>query len=38
VGPGDKPDTIERMKQKGWELIVDESGQPDARLIFRKID
>lgn len=38
VGPGDKPETIERMKRQGWELILDESGQPDARLIFRKVD
>jgi hypothetical protein len=38
VGPGDKPETIERMKRQGWELNVDESGQPDARLIFRKIE
>jgi hypothetical protein len=38
VGPGDKPETIERMKRQGWELIVDESGQPDARLIFQKIE
>lgn len=38
VGPGDKPETIERMKRQGWELIFDESGQPDARLIFRKVE
>lgn len=38
VGPGDKPETIERMKRLGWELIVDESGQPDGRLIFRRVD
>lgn len=38
IGPGDKPDTIERMKRQGWELVLDESGQPDARLIFRKVE
>ena len=38
VGPGDKPETIERMKRQGWELILDETGQPDARLIFRQVD
>ncbi|MCA9860210.1 MAG: hypothetical protein KC438_10825 [Thermomicrobiales bacterium] len=38
VGPGDKPETIERMKRQGWELILDETGQPDARLIFQKVD
>jgi hypothetical protein len=38
VGPNDKVDTIDRMKRQGWELIVDESGQPDARLIFRRAD
>ena len=38
IGPGDKPETIERMKRKGWELVLDESGQADARLIFRKIE
>ena len=38
VGPGDKPETIERMKRQGWELMLDESGQPDGRLIFRNVD
>jgi hypothetical protein len=38
VGPGDKPETIERMRRQGWELMLDESGQPDGRLIFRKVD
>jgi hypothetical protein len=38
VGPGDKPETIERMKRQGWELVLDETGQPEARLIFRKVD
>jgi len=38
VGPGDKPETIERMKRQGWELMLDESGQPDGRLIFRKVE
>jgi len=38
VGPGDKPETIERMKRQGWELMLDESGQPDARLIFRRVE
>jgi hypothetical protein len=26
------------MKRQGWELMLDESGQPDGRLIFRKVD
>lgn len=38
IGPGEKSDTIDRMKRQGWELILDETGQPDARLIFRKVD
>jgi hypothetical protein len=38
VGPGDKQATIERMKRQGWELILDETGQPEARLIFRSVD
>lgn len=38
IGPGSKPETIERMKRQGWELIVDETGQPDARLIFHKAE
>lgn len=38
VGPGDKPETIQRMKRQGWELMLDESGQPDGRLIFRKVE
>lgn len=38
IGPGNKPETIERMKHQGWELILDESGQPDARLIFRRTE
>lgn len=38
VGPGDKPETIERMKRQGWELILDETGQPEARLIFRNVN
>ena len=37
VGPGDKPETIERMKRQGWELVLDETGQPEARLIFRNV-
>lgn len=37
MGPGDKPEVVERMKRQGWELVLDETGQPDARLIFRKI-
>ncbi len=37
VGPGDKAETIERMKRQGWELILDETGQPEARLIFRNV-
>ncbi len=37
LGPGDKPETIERMNRLGWDLVLDESGQPDARLIFRRI-
>ncbi len=38
IGPGEKPETIERMRQQGWELVLDESGQPDARLIFRQVE
>lgn len=37
VGPGDKPETIARMKRQGWELVIDETGQLNARLIFRNI-
>lgn len=37
IGPGDKMDTIRRMQRQGWELVLDESGRPDGRLIFRKI-
>ena len=38
VGPDDKAETIERMKRQGWELVLDETGQPDARLIFRNVN
>ena len=37
VGPGDKEATIGRMKRQGWELVLDETGQPEARLIFRNV-
>jgi hypothetical protein len=36
IAPGDKEPAIARMQTQGWELVLEETGHSDGRLVFRR--